>query len=88
MSDSTRIVDLRVSRLTISFIRYVYRMVGAWTLVQRRRNQRIMERTAHELGADAVHVIVAAQRKLSDGAAPGLSNRVVNTGFVIYSALR
>jgi hypothetical protein len=37
MSDSTRVADLRVSRLTIFFVRYVYPLVGAWALVQRRR---------------------------------------------------
>ncbi len=91
MSDSTRIADLRVSRLTIFFVRYVYPLVGAWALIQRRRNQRVVEKTAHELGADAARVVVAAQR--SSQTIHRLTYliavaTVVNTSFVIYSALR
>jgi hypothetical protein len=89
MSDSTRIADLRVSRLTVIFVRYVYPPVGARALVQRRRNRRVVERNAHELGADAARVVVAAQ--LANGAPAHLRHGrrpIVNAGFVIYSALR
>ncbi len=91
MSDSTRIAGLRVSRLTILFIRYVYPLVGAWALVQRRRNQRVGKKTAHELSADLARVVVAAQR--SSQTVRRLTYliavaTVVNTGFIIYSALR
>lgn len=41
-----RTVDLRVSRLTAWFVRYVYPLVGAWALIQRRRNQWVVEQTA------------------------------------------
>jgi hypothetical protein len=91
MSDSTRIADLRVSRLTIFFVRYVYPLVGIWALHERRRNQRVVEKTAERLGADAARVVVAAQqsshtmRRLTYLIAVAT---LVNTGFVIYSALR
>jgi hypothetical protein len=91
MSDSTRIADLRVSRLTIFFVRYVYPLVGAWAVVQRRRNQRVVEEAAERIGADAARVVVAAQRgsqtvrRLTYLIAVAT---IVNTGFVIYSALR
>lgn len=91
MSDSTRIADLRVSRLAIFFIRYVYPLVGIVALLQRRRNQRVVEKVAEGLGADAARVVVAAQR--SSQTVRRLTYlialaTVVNTGFVIYSALR
>lgn len=91
MSNSTRIADLRVSRLSLWVIRYVYPLVGIWILVQRRRNQRVIERTAGRLGADAAWVVVAAQR--SSQTMRRLTYliavaTIVNAGFVIYSAVR
>jgi hypothetical protein len=70
MSDSTRIADLRVSRLTIFFVRYVYPPVGAWALVQRRRHQRVVEKTAHELGSRCCARGRRSAAKLADGATP------------------
>lgn len=50
MNDSKRIADLRVSKMTIVFVRYVYPAVILWALCERRRNQAVVVKEPRKLG--------------------------------------
>lgn len=89
--NSIRVADLRVSKLTIWFMRYVYPVAMLLTLIQRRRNQSVAASSAAKLGEDAARIVVASQKNAKTlrwltyviaGAT------IVNTGFIIYSALK
>jgi hypothetical protein len=91
MDHSKRIADLRVSKTTVFFVRYVYPAVILWALRERRRNQAIVVDQAANLGAEAARIVVATQkgaqtlRRLTYVIAAAT---IISTGFVIYSALK
>jgi hypothetical protein len=91
MGKSTRIADLRVSRTTIMFVRYVYPFVILWALILRRCNEKKASRSAEQLGKAAARVVVSSQqnaetlRRLTYVIAAAT---IISTGFIIYSALK
>jgi hypothetical protein len=91
MQNTRRIADLRVSGLTIWFVRYVYPLVMLYALVQRRRNQKAAAHAAAELGSSVARVVVASHegaktmRKLTYVIAIAT---IISTAFVVYSALK
>jgi hypothetical protein len=91
MDGSKRLADLRVSKMTIFFVRYVYPVVGLWALRERRRNQAIVVKEAAKLGGEAAQIVVASQknaqtlRRLTYVIAGAT---IINTAFIIYSALK
>jgi len=62
MAKSARIADLRVSRTTILFVRYVYPVVILWALILRRRNEKKASHSAEQLGKAAARVVVSSQQ--------------------------
>jgi hypothetical protein len=62
VNDSKRIADLRVSKMTIVFVRYVYPAVILWALRQRRCNQAMVVKEAGKIGGEAAEIVVSAQK--------------------------
>lgn len=95
---SIRVADLRVSRVTRIFVRYVYPLVIAWALYQRGRNQKIVVIEAEKLGAQAGQIVAEAKAGsqtlrrltyiLTVATVIITVATLVSTGFVIYSALK
>jgi hypothetical protein len=44
-----RIVDIRVAKLAVAIVRYLFPPAMALALIQRRRNQRVVEREATKI---------------------------------------
>jgi hypothetical protein len=62
VNDSKGIADLRVSKMTIVFVRYVYPAVILWALRERRRNQAMVVKEAGQIGGEAAEIVVSAQK--------------------------
>jgi hypothetical protein len=91
VNDSKRIADLRLSKMTIVFVRYVYPAVILWALRERRRNQAVVVKEAAKIGSEAARIVVSAQkgaqtlRRLTYVIAVAT---ILNTAFIVYSALK
>jgi hypothetical protein len=91
MDGSKRLADLRVSKVTIFFVRYVYPPVILLALRKRHRNQAIVVEEVGKLGVEAARIVVVAQknaqtlRLLTYVIAIAT---IINTAFIIYSALK
>jgi len=91
MSSSKPIADLRVSRLMILFVRYVYPVVILWALRERRRNQAVVVKEAAKIGKQAARIVVAAQKNaqtLRQLTYVIAAATIINTAFIIYSAVK
>lgn len=88
---SIRLADLRVSKLAVAVVRYVYPPMLAWALIKRHRSERIAAREVEKLGSSVAQVVIQAQvgaqtlRRLTYAI---VLLTAVNTGFVVYSALK
>ena len=86
-----RVADIEVDRRTISTLRAIFPWWGILVLILRKRNHRIIRREVASIGVTAAKVVTEAQ----DGAKALRRLTVwlvvltlVNTGFVIYSAMK
>jgi len=85
---SKRIADLRISGVAIFFARYVYPLVIAVALVQRRRNERKEREAAEQIGSSVAQVVIEAKEgaktlRFLTVALGALT--VLNVGLVAYS---
>lgn len=86
-----RIADIEVDRRVVGLLRTIFPFWGLLVIRQMRRNQRQGERSAENLGETAAKVVTEAQegakvlRRLTVWL---VVLTLVNTGFVIYSAVK
>lgn len=86
-----RLADIEVDRRVLALFRNVFPFWGLWVIRQIRRRERETRQAAETLGKTAAQVVIEARegaKQLRRLTVWLVALTLVNTAFVVYSALR